>query len=433
MRYLLYSVLVVLGTCHIARADGAAPSSVRDVVQRVHAGHPALRQFDGRAEAVGHAAERATAWPDPRAGLAYSNAPWTTPYPGEHPMTGIQLEVRQQIPVGGKLEARAAAIRAGIDVVRASQSERGNALAGRAVDRFHTLTLTRQLRALTAGHVELLSQLIEVVRVGYEVGRAPQHELVSLEVVRDRLRDDLSDFDRHDRELLASLNADMGRPIDGMIETPVETSLPSTPPSSDVLLARAMVSRPIFLRIVAESTAEVRGIERADAELVPDVTVGAAYRYRRPIDGGDRGEDFVSLSVSAPLPWLWNDTRWGEQAAAHRARRRALDAERAAVERQLRGQIEAARAVVERGIEKARVYRSSLIPEAHRALDSTFAAYRVGRADFGSVIQLERVLLDLERAERQARSDAARATSRLDMLTGGFAPSESAQTQKETR
>jgi outer membrane protein TolC len=71
-----------------------------------------------------------------------------------------------------------------------------------------------------------------------------------------------------------------------------------------------------------------------------------------------------------------------------------------------------------RAAQKAETYESELVALAHRALDSTFAAYRVGRAGFGQLYQAEVALLELERGAIRARVEAAVAATRLVTLTG---------------
>ena len=49
---------------------------------------------------------------------------------------------------------------------------------------YYRLALARQLRTLTVDHLQLSEQLIEAVRIKYEVGRAEQRELLRLELLR---------------------------------------------------------------------------------------------------------------------------------------------------------------------------------------------------------------------------------------------------------
>ena len=42
------------------------------------------------------------------------------------------------------------------------------------------------------------------------------------------------------------------------------------------------------------------------SKLFPGVTIGMEYRYRQEIPGSDKGEDFISLRASTPIPIFYN-------------------------------------------------------------------------------------------------------------------------------
>lgn len=354
--------------------------------------------------------------PDPILGLEYGNMPLTTPWPGEHPMSGVQLRVSQTFPGPGKRSARVAEARGRVDAARARLPSLQNRLAGSVVTAWHRLAGVRRERVVTAAHIQLVDQLIEVVQVSYEVGRAAQHELLQLQTLRERLSDDLLDFEQRERAFVARLNAILHRAPD----TPVPTPEHPTPLTIDPLddLRAAVDDHPTLEALEAAAQAESRGAERFEAEGSPDYTLTAGYRVRRAVEPADEGEDFVSVGVALPLTWFWEDARWGARAAASRARGEALVAQRAAQRETLRGEVAAAHAMATRAAQKAETYESELVALAHRALDSTFAAYRVGRAGFGQLYQAEVALLELERGAIRARVEAAVAATRLVTLTG---------------
>ena len=70
-------------------------------------------------------------------------------------------------------------------------------------------------------------ELIRAVRVRYEVGKAGQNALLRLEVLRDRLQDDLGDFVRAERRLSAGLARSLARPPASHFATP--TAVESAP------------------------------------------------------------------------------------------------------------------------------------------------------------------------------------------------------------
>lgn len=408
-----------------APAPGHAPKlDTADAVARaILVRNPALSTIEQQIDALRHEVPRAGVWMDPMAGVEYSNMPITAPWPGNHPMSGIQLKVQQTIPGPGKTGARTDVARAKLATAKQDLAEKQNELVGLARDLYDQLALVRQLEAITKEHIALVDQFIDVVRASYEVGKAHQHDLLRLEVLRDKLEDDLADLDDKVHRLEAVLVAALHLPAGTPVTTPADTPAPGPTETLAALVDRAKKERPMLAKLVDAARTQALAARRAEVEERPDVTVWLGYRIRVPA-GTDPGTDFVTAGASIPLPWFWNDRRWGELAQVHRAKGRALgDARRAAID-DIRGKLDADLSRWKRSADKAKRYHDKLVPEARHTLDATFAAYQVGRADFASVYQAELELLNFERTIRIAETDAARASVQVNVLVGAYAPKE---------
>ncbi len=273
--------------------------------------NPEIEALSAHVQAMEQGVPQAGVWADPMVGVEYSNMPLTAPYPGAHPMAGVQLRVSQALPAPGKIGARQALARQRVTADRSAIPVRQNELVAMVRTLYHELALHRQLAEVTRQHIALVEQLSDVVQIAYEVGRAAQHELMQLQVLADRLRDDLEDLGQRERSSLARLNAALHRNEGGPIETPAQTALPELAPSLDAWVRRVQADQPELARFVEAAKVEGVAADRADAERHPDVTLTLGYRVRRATEMGDAGEDFVTLGAQMPLPWLWNDERWG--------------------------------------------------------------------------------------------------------------------------
>jgi len=97
---------------------------------------------------------------------------------------------------------------------------------------------------------------------------------------------------------------------------------------------------------------------------------------------------------------------------------RSADADHEALRYRIREDVDRTLAGWRRAFRKARAYRDSLMVTAHRALDATFAAYQVGRAEFASLYQAELQLLAFEKAARMAEAETALAQAAIETLVG---------------
>lgn len=113
-----------------------APASADALVVATRAQHPDLEAVDARLSALAQAERRSWAWSDPMVGVEYSNMPVLAPWPGNHPMSGVQLKVQQAVPFPTKLSSRAAAAAAEQHALEPLLHEAKNRLAASVRRRF---------------------------------------------------------------------------------------------------------------------------------------------------------------------------------------------------------------------------------------------------------------------------------------------------------
>ena len=281
---------------------------------------------------------------------------------------------------------------------------------------YYRLALTRQLRDVTRENVQLARDFVDVVRGRVETGTAAQHELLRLRVLVGRLEDDLRSFDRDEVSLTAGINATLHRGIDVPVPTPARTAVEEPTEDATTFSQRAEKERPLLRRYSAVHDTYLASARRARREGYPDVTLWAGYRVRTQA-GADPGRDFVSFGVSVPLPLSYDRRSRSESRHDERMAAAALQ-DRAAALDGIRGDLGRVVADWRRAVQEARTYRKELIPEARMSLDSVYASYRVGRADFASLFQAELELLNFERTARTAETAAAQARVDAEAMVG---------------
>jgi outer membrane protein TolC len=363
--------------------------------------NPGLEAQRARIAELAELASVAGTWKDPVVGFTYQNAPVDSFAIDEHPMSALQFQAQQTIPSWGWSRLRERVAKSRTVASEHALAEAETQLRGQVFVLFWQLTLSRMLEEVTREHVARTEELLRAVRARYETGSAGQHEMLRLQVLRARLHDDLGDFARADRELGAALSRTLSRPSDTAFDTP--RALEPAGPRGTVgdWLALAREKRPELKRLEEAVRTEETGAELAHLERLPDVTVFLGYRVRQIDTPTDDGTDQVSAGISVPIPWgSWRRSRAGRAARLEAARggRARLAAELDRIESELA----AIHARWARAFEQAVVYRDRLTPDARGALESSFADYRVGRADFATLFQSEVDLLDLERTQRSA-------------------------------
>ena len=401
-----------------AASVGTATAATADVLVAVALEqNPALEQIEAQIRGLEHRAIRAGAWNDPKLVIGYQNVPVDSLSLGDEAMSMLAFRLEQSVPLFGKTRRREGVVRHAAQAERWALKEAKNQLARQVKQAFYRLALARHLRALTEDHVSLVDQLIDAVRIKYEVGKAAQHNLLRLEVLRDRLRDDTSDFDRADVDLSATINGALHRDVSTVVETPDRLELPAPATSVADLIRVANAERPALAQLDVVARRHEAAADLAIHEAWPDPTFFAAYGIRTAIPNGNPGRDLVTVGVGLPLPVFYG-SRYQAAADASTAQARAARAGKKAVIDRIASGVAGAIATWRRASEKVATYRERLVPKAHRALDATFASYQVDRADFLSLFEAELELLNLEKTIRVATAEGLVARTTIEMLIG---------------
>ncbi len=364
--------------------------------------NPAIKTLVEQISSLRYKTEAASIWADPVFAVEYSNVPWNTWSMGDSPMSGLKFKVQQKLTLPGKNRRRTEVMEAQTEVKRWQLREKKNQLRAMVKKAYWNLALVRELRHINERHIKLVDQLISVVRVKYQVGKVGQHDLLNLEVLRKKIKDDLGDYDQRQRQLTAAINAALHRDVATNINTPRE--LVASAPKADIaaLVKLAKKYRPLLKEAKARSSWQRLAAGQVEYERWPDISVWAGYNVRVST-GADPGTDFFSVGLSVGLPLDYTG-RTDSQKQEHLASASAADESYQAIFDQIRAELESSLASWTRAYSKAKNYETKIIPAADRTLKATLAAYQSDRAEFASLYQAELLLLDLERAYTIAKA-----------------------------
>jgi len=404
-----------------AQPEGLGPEPL---VREALASNPSVQSMRHRVAAIDERAAVAGAWSDPMLAVEYSNVPVSSLALMDHPMAGLQIKVTQTLRPPGWSAAMRGVLEQHADASAQAVAELEVELARGVRRAWWLLVRARLLRVVTEQHLALTDELLAAARVRYETGSIGQHGVLRLEVLRDRLSDELGEFDRLDGELSATLMEALAADEAPRFDTPTSVA-PVPAPSETDWLALAEAHRPLLARLDAEQRAAERAAQVARMDGWPDPSVWAGYRLRTAQTPTDPGTDLVSVGVGLPIP-----TGSGRRAAGARAaaleEARAVASTRASTLDQIAADMASILARWTRAWDKTTTYDDALIPGARATLETTRSDFAVGRADFSALFEAEVALLDLERARIVAAVDThlqhAEAAAVLGTLPPGGAP-----------
>jgi cobalt-zinc-cadmium efflux system outer membrane protein len=420
MKSAIIAILLLASASPAIAADD--PLLLAEEAVRANPGIEALR---ARAQELENLASVAGTWKDPMLSVEYLNAPVDSFRIDQSPMSGIQLQLKQNLPEWGWSRASRELAEFRTSASRHDTAEGEVRLRQNVELLFWQLTLSNMLRIVTQQHVARTQELLGAVRVRYEVGSTGQNALLRLMVLNHRLQDDLGDFERSETVLSAGLQRVLSRPAESRFETPTQADPLQVEGTAAFWITNAKQKRPELARIQEEVKAQTKGAQLARITTRPDVDVWMKYRIRTVDTPLDDGTDFVSLGLSVPIPWGSRKRGLAEEAARLQGER-AAKARLAATLDLIESDLVGIEATWKRAYEKASRYQDQLIPDARATLHTTLADFSVGRADFASLYESEVELLMLEKAYLTAAIETyvQRATARATVGTTALGESQ---------
>ncbi|MBT0963037.1 MULTISPECIES: TolC family protein [Denitromonas] len=417
MRGLLASALggaVLFGPAHAQTSEAPLGASLHELLSYAREHNPELAARRLEAAANRERIEPAGALPDPKFQLELMDFTNTMSGGGASLVPGAVGQTRyrviQSVPFWGKR-----GLRGGVAEALADQSAR---FADSAVLEVEARIKTAYVRyyqadgqsAIIGETLALLDALSRLVETRYSVGLVPQQDAIRAHSELTTLKIERVEAERRRRDAVAKLNAQLPRRADAPLDAP--TRLPEAPAQLDLaaLFERAKSLSPGLARERLGTEAAAKSRELVYLNRYPDF--GVALTNNRPQNGTDSWD--VMLEVNIPLQ---QRSRRAQEREAER-RVDAAHSQVAAAEARLNGQLGEAHAAFEANVDKARLLRGTLLPQARANFDAAMAGYESGRVNFNTLIEAERQILRARLALLDADAEIHIRLAELELLVG---------------
>ena len=342
--------------------------------------NPMLRAARLQADAAAERIPQAGALPDPQLSLGLMNRMVGSLGSTMDPMTMNQVQLTQMLPWPGML---------GFSKQRAERLARANQLdaedaelmlVARVKSVYYDLAYMDRALALMGESRDLLRDFVQVSQTMYAVGSGLQQDVLQSQVGVARMTEEITAMAQERIAMAGRLNALLGReatvPI-GAVELPG----PAGPlPGVDSLMALADARRPKLQAARERAGAAEAGYRAARRELYPDVMLGVSYGQRPAFD------DMATLMVGFRVP-LWASRRQLPMRREMQAMQAMAEAEALDLTNETFAMLVEMRADAEKSLNLARLYATSIVPQARASVDAALAAYRVGRVDYMSLVE----------------------------------------------
>jgi outer membrane protein, heavy metal efflux system len=317
---------------------------------------------------------------------------------GSNSENSLSIGVSQEFFLAGKRERRLTVAERELDAYRWQTADRERALREEVKTAFYDTILTEQRFNLTDRFIALNRQLLEVTKDRLAAGDIPELEMNLVKVELTRSEGARIEIERALLLNRAKLSALMGLPTG---DAPVFAGALD----DDLSLAKSLVElkqlalgrRPDLKTLEAERSRGEADIALAQAEAVPNLTAGIAFRRDTTTMevGGIEGKETaytIGLKLSLPIP-VFDKNQAGAQEA--RAKRSSTESRLTAATRNAEREVETAYVSCLNAGKVLALYKSSIIPQLEENLMLTQEAYRLGEVGILAVIQEQKKFFEV--------------------------------------
>lgn len=404
----LAAATVPLGTC---AADGL---SLSEALARALRDSPQLRSYPYERRAAEADKLQAGLRPNPEVGVELQN------FAGTGAVRGIKslettLTLSQLIELGGKRERRVEAAEAALGGVATDYDVARLDVLSETTRRYVDVAEAQAELEATQRSIDLAKQAGEAVERRIRAGAASTAERNRANIARLRAQ---LDAQRAQGELDArrvALGAMWGQGAPDF--NTVSGDLYAIPPLADFAsFADRIQTSPDIARFASERRLREAEVKLAQAEAVPDLTVGAGVRrLNSGAEVGGTGADYgLVASLNLPLP-LFNRNQ-GKIAAAQE-RIGQSDAERDAALLRTRAVLYGLYQAAAQARRQAEALRGEALDQAEQALTLTQRGFLNGRFSFLELADAQRQVLELRSQAISASADAQRIDAEIERLT----------------
>lgn len=370
----------------------------------------ALREEKGIRDA---AKVRAGLLPNPTLDLEVDTGALT----GSNDEKSQSIGLSQELLLAGKRNKRLTVAKRELDIYRWQVADRERLLRHGVQTAFFDTLLAQERVALLDRSIGVNRQLLEVTQERLKAGDIPELEmnLVKVELARSEgARIEAVRAMGQSRSRLWSLMglAAVNQPA---IVGNLESGLSMTKKLAE-LKQLAQARRPDLKTLQAEKSWGDAAIVLAEAEKVPNLTVGVVYTHDQGTDKTATGEEKVrdnllGIRLSIPIP-LFDRNQAGVQDA--HAKRNSSESRLVATAEIVEREVETAYAGFQNAASVLSLYKSDIIPQLEENLKLTQEAYRLGEVGILSVIQEQKKFFEVSEGYLVALHDRQTALAGLE-------------------
>jgi len=378
--FLLLTISIASSWASPLRAEGP-PRPAGYYVGAALSGYPSLESMRQRITMKRNEASRAGALDDPKGWVAITNVPVRTGSFREEDMTGKEIGLSQMIPYPGKRAYAVRIVEKEKEQAEFDLAEMRNMLRADVKMVYAELSTVRSQAEVVREVRAVLDQVVRISTDMFAVGKGRQPDVLRGQVEFQKMREMLLMLENREKVLSIRLNTIAALPPEEPV--PALDNLVEFSPGFDVEDLRAIyrAERPARQAVRARIEKGTLAVIHAEHEYKPDFEVSTSYMQRDAMPDGTRRPDMFSAMVSMTLP-IWRKEKIEPGIRAMAAEKEMAIRDEETLDAEASNAIGGSLASLSNFAAVAKLYRTTLIPQAEQSNRSNLEAYQVGKIDF---------------------------------------------------
>jgi len=253
---------------------------------------------------------------------------------------------------------------------------------------------------------DLLFGITKSAEAKYVVGQVVQADVLMANIEYLMINNELTTMKQERTVIEAKLKALLNRRNDMAVETEDILNLPGTTEASAALEKVAIKNRPELLAMKAEFDAKDSAHLRSKMEYFPDTMLGVK---KRVMDGWD-----AMVSFSVPL-YFWKQV-YGVSSVG--LEREAAEAAYKNMKNMTSWMVKDAWVMADSARRTSKLYEEKIIPQSSQALKVALTAYKSGKVDFQTLLNIERAYKEAKLKLYQSQVNYGKALAELERILG---------------
>ncbi len=412
---LILFILHVSLFCYSTGYGNERRVNLETLIEEALQNNPEILASKKRWEVFKEKIPQARALPDPMLSLGVINLPTNFSFRDED-MTMKEVSISQMFPFYGKRRLMGEMAEKEAEAVFKEIQERINRIIKEVKTTYFELSYIHRSMEITQRNKEILESFVKIAETQYALGMGIQQDVIKAHIEVSKMVDELIMLGQKKRALEAKLNALLNRSPEFPVGEPAEMIFKKLPYAIDELQKMAVEINPTLQAMKKMIEAKEKAYELAKKEYYPDLTFKFAYGER---DNGPemKRRDMLTGMMEINIP-IFYKSKQERKVAETKSEIQVIEAQYRAMKNEILFMITDMGLMIQRVERQLELYKSGILPQASLQMNSAMSAYRVGKADFMTLLDSQMTLYRYELEYLQALTEYHKNLASLEAVVG---------------